>query len=112
VGIRKASASEPLMKRRKRRDGIRTGACAWFRDESGGCPVYWPGGVRREGGASLICCFCMERGKARDDTANPYREGVVRRGERECTKQQKLLGVEYRSVHALADRLVLARKFL
>jgi hypothetical protein len=62
-----------------------------------GVPFYWPGGVRREGGASLICCFCMERGKARADTANPYRGGVVRRGERECTKQQKLLGVEYRS---------------
>lgn len=61
--------SKPLMKRRKIRDGIRTGACAGFRDESGGCPVYWPGGVRREGGASLICGFCMERGKAGADSA-------------------------------------------
>ncbi len=27
-------------------------------------PEYWPGGVRREGGASSVCGFCMERGKA------------------------------------------------
>src|SRR6266571_9264807 len=69
AGIRKASESEPPMKHRKREDDIRTGACVEFRDESGGCPVYWPGGVRCEGGASLICGFCMERGKACADTA-------------------------------------------
>jgi hypothetical protein len=27
-------------------------------------PVYWPGGVRHVGGVSLICGFCVERGKA------------------------------------------------
>lgn len=40
-------------------------------------PVYWPGGVRHGGGASLSCGFCMELGKARDDTAAT---GVVVRG--------------------------------
>ena len=37
------------------------------RDEPGGCPVYWPGGVRHRGGASLFCGFCMERRKAGSD---------------------------------------------
>jgi hypothetical protein len=39
AGIRKASESEPLMKRRKTRDGIRTGVYERFRDEPGGCPL-------------------------------------------------------------------------
>jgi hypothetical protein len=30
--------SEPLLKHRKTRDGIRTGAYAEFRDKPGGCP--------------------------------------------------------------------------
>ena len=32
-------------------------------------PVYWPGGARRRGGVSLVCCSCMEREKAGVDTA-------------------------------------------
>ena len=47
------------------------------RDESGGCPLYWPGGVRHVGDVSPVCCFCTERGKARLDTAS------VEDGERE-----------------------------
>ena len=39
------------------------------RDESGGCPLFWPGGVRHVGDVSPVCCFCTERGKARLDTA-------------------------------------------
>lgn len=31
-------------------------------------PVYWPGGVRREDGASLICGYYTKRGKACADT--------------------------------------------
>jgi hypothetical protein len=38
AGIRKASESDPLMKRRKIGDGIKTGAYVELRDESGGCP--------------------------------------------------------------------------
>jgi hypothetical protein len=38
AGIRKASVSDPLMKRRKIRDGIKTEVCAKLRDESGGSP--------------------------------------------------------------------------
>jgi hypothetical protein len=38
------------------------------RDEPGGRPVYWPGGARRRGGVSLVCCSCTEREKAGVDT--------------------------------------------
>jgi hypothetical protein len=38
AGIRKASESDPLMKRRKIGDGGKTGVCAKLRDESGGFP--------------------------------------------------------------------------
>jgi hypothetical protein len=38
MGIGKANASEPLMKRRNSLDGIKTGAIEWVRDESGGYP--------------------------------------------------------------------------
>ena len=45
---------------------------------------------------SLVCCFCTERGKAGADTANPYRDRVVRRGDRERAGRLKPLGAEYR----------------
>ena len=67
MGDRKANASEPLMMCRKLKSGIRTGVLSRSRDKSGGCPVYWPGGARHEGGASLFCGFCTERGKAGSD---------------------------------------------
>ena len=34
------------------------------RDESGGCPRFWPGGVRHVGDVSPVCCFCAERGES------------------------------------------------
>ena len=42
-------------------------------------PVYWPGGVRHEGGASPVCGSCMELGKAGVDTAGPRYRMVVGR---------------------------------
>jgi hypothetical protein len=54
VGIRKASASESLMKCRnflgwhQNRDVLVVSGRAWW------VPVYWPGGVRHGGDASLI----------------------------------------------------------
>jgi hypothetical protein len=39
------------------------------RDEPGGCPDYWPGGARREGGVSLVCGSGTEREKASVDMA-------------------------------------------
>ncbi|MFH9354925.1 hypothetical protein [Kitasatospora sp. NPDC017646] len=41
-------------------------------------PVYWPGGVRHGGGASLICWSCTERGKARFDTTVRLYDALVR----------------------------------
>jgi len=43
AGIRKASVSDPLMKRRKIRDGIETGDGVCLGEESGGCPVICQG---------------------------------------------------------------------
>jgi hypothetical protein len=48
-------------------------------------PVYWPGGARHEGGASPVCGFCMERGKAGVDTVLRN----VARGERERAERQE-----------------------
>jgi hypothetical protein len=45
-------------------------------------PVDWPGGVRHGGGASLICGFRVERGKACPDTAP-----LLQRREREFFKR-------------------------
>jgi hypothetical protein len=53
--------------------GIETGGLLSSRDEPGGCPCCWPGGVRRRGGVSLICGSCAEREKASVDAAT----GVV-----------------------------------
>jgi hypothetical protein len=89
AGIRKASVSEPLLKHRKIRDGIETGVYVELRDESGGKSAYWPGGVRCEGGASLVCGCYTERGKACADTVICCPKRVVG-GERECVEQQKL----------------------
>ena len=57
------------------------------RDEPGGRPVFWPGGVRHEGGASPVCGFCTERGKADADTDALEREGAG--GQRERAKRRK-----------------------
>jgi hypothetical protein len=45
------------------------GVWLFSRDEPGGCPDYWPGGARREGGVSLVCGSGTEREKASVDTA-------------------------------------------
>ena len=54
VGIKETNVSKPLKKCRKRRDGVKTRreSLAW--DESGRSPAYCPGGVRHEGGVTLI----------------------------------------------------------
>src|SRR5438552_18588864 len=64
VGIGKASASESSMTCRNLLDDIKTGAGIRFRDESGGCSAYWPGGVRHIGDASPVCCICVGPEKA------------------------------------------------
>jgi hypothetical protein len=61
----------------------KTRASFQFWDKPDGCPVYWSGGVRRGGDASLVCGFRMELGKARPDMAT----GNIG-GERERFKRQ------------------------
>lgn len=41
-------------------------------------PVYWPDGARHGGGASLVCGFHAERGKAGVDTVCRCRVGAGR----------------------------------
>jgi hypothetical protein len=70
---------------------IRTGSVKWVRDEPGGGPVYWPGGVRHGGGASPVCGFCMERGKADADTAAVAPEGTGGKRERAVRRKPEAL---------------------
>jgi hypothetical protein len=81
VGIGKASVSEPLLTCRNIVDDIETGETVSSRDELGGCPCSWPGGVRHVGGVSLVCGCCTERGKACHDTAAPVVGGERERPE-------------------------------
>src|SRR5436190_12043532 len=76
--------------------------------EPGGCPDYWPGGARREGGVILVCGSCTEREKASVDMAA---RGVlwVARG---SVPTAETGGIEYRSRRSLADRPVVVVKLL
>jgi hypothetical protein len=69
VWITKASASEPPMTCRKRIDGIETGVESFPRDEPGGCLPTGPGGVRHEGGASVVRALVRNVGTCRPDAA-------------------------------------------
>jgi hypothetical protein len=77
----KANASEPLLKCRKRVDGIGTGAGILPRDESGGCLRSWPGGVRHEGGASPVQAPVRNVGTVRHEAPHDRAEvkGLRRR---------------------------------
>jgi hypothetical protein len=85
MGTRKTNESEPPMKCRDLGNDIETGVSMRSRDESGGCPIYWPGGVRHAGGVSLVCGFYVERGKACADTAR----AACGKGERERAERLK-----------------------
>jgi hypothetical protein len=73
--VPEASAGRPggraLLRRRehKRSRHRKRGVWLFSRDEPGGCPDYWPGGARREGGVSLVCGSGTEREKASVDAA-------------------------------------------
>jgi len=59
------------------------GVWLFSRDEPGGCPDYWPGGARREGGVSLVCGSGMERAKASVESGRPGLRVSFTGGERE-----------------------------
>lgn len=84
----KANVSEPLLKCRKRSDGIETGVQLLPRDESGGFLYSWPGGARHKGGASSVQALVRNVGTPRHDAATGQVEGPV--GDRENLKQLKL----------------------
>ena len=77
--------------------------------EPGGCPDYWPGGARREGGVILVCGSCMEREKASVDMAARGGRPRVARG---SVPTAETGGIEYQWRRSLADRLVVAVKLL
>jgi hypothetical protein len=74
-------------------------------------PVYWPGGVRREGGASLICGYYMKRGKACADTA-PVFAGKVEAGVRGSAPGSRNCEVSSTDADTLADQPVVVMKHL
>lgn len=76
------------MKCRKRRDDIKTEAWSLPREKSGGEPAYCPGGVRHEGGASLVQALVRNVGTRRP-IMGPTGGGIHTAGrERETPKQQ------------------------
>ena len=102
-GVREASGGDQgddcRLRCRDLKDGIRTGLRSRARDGVWRVPMYWPGGVRHRGGASLFCGFCMERRKAGSDNGACWPllvSGGRLGGERESAWRQKSRGTEYR----------------
>jgi hypothetical protein len=64
-------------------DGIKTGGVDMAPGQVWQIPVYWPGGARHGGDASLICCFRVERGKAGPDSSaqQGWRKGASQAAE-------------------------------
>jgi len=67
VRTMKTNASEPLMTCRKRRNDVETGLESLARDEPSGKPAYWLGGVRHEGGVSMVQALVWNVGTCRLD---------------------------------------------
>ena len=56
------SVSEPLMRCRNIRDGVKTGVLAGLQDKLMGKPVYCLGGVRHKDGMNLVQAFVRNVG--------------------------------------------------
>ena len=63
----KTNESEPLLKYRKTWDGVKTELSQLARDKSRGQPVFCLGGVRYEGGVSMIQALVWNVGTCRLD---------------------------------------------
>ena len=102
MGIRKAIAVEvsKAMRRHQNRGVFIISGQVWR------VPVYWPGGVRHRGNASLICCFHAERGKAFPDTSTMIE---VLRGRVSSGRNREGLSTV---AGVLADLFVVAEKLL
>jgi hypothetical protein len=104
VGTRKTCQKRPvgmpgrgsLLKRRKVGTVSKPGVLLCSSGRAWRVPVYWPGGTRRRGGVSLVCCSCTEREKASVDTAAVQLGRSRPPGrERECAEAETV-GTEYR----------------
>jgi hypothetical protein len=67
VWTMKTNESEPLMKCRNSRDDVETGRKSLARDEPRRRPAYWLGGVRYEGGVSVVQALVRNVGTCRLD---------------------------------------------
>jgi hypothetical protein len=74
-------------------------------------PVYWPGGVRREDGASLICGYYTKRGKACADTAPAFAR-KVEAGVRGSAPSSRNCEASSTDADTLADQSVVVVKHL
>jgi hypothetical protein len=86
---------------RKRIDGIETGVELLPRDGVWRVPADWPGGVRHEGGASVVWALVRNVGTCRPASAGGQWRSIGLRlpGGRETPEQRELRGVEYRAGH-------------
>ncbi len=66
---------------RKRRNDVKTGGESLTRDEFGGRPAYCPGGVRHEGGVTLIQALVWNVGTCRPDVKGEAQVGRPHKGE-------------------------------
>jgi hypothetical protein len=69
------SASEPLMRCRKRIDDVETGGKSLTRDGSGGCPDFGPDGIRHEGGMTRDLALARNVGTCRPDVKGEIQVG-------------------------------------
>ncbi len=65
--VKETSGSEPLMTCRKGRDDVKTGRELLAQEKAWKEPVYWPGGVRHEGGVTWTQALVWNLGTCRPD---------------------------------------------
>lgn len=89
------------MRCRKRIDDIETGVELLPWDEAWRVPADWPGGVRHEGGASVVLALVRNVGTCRPAPAGGQWRSIGLRSScgRERAEQRELRGVEYRAGH-------------
>jgi hypothetical protein len=78
---RETSASEPLMKCRKRMDDVETGRMSLTREKFGGWPDCCPDDIRHEGGVTLHLALARNVGTCRPDEKGEIQAGGPREDE-------------------------------
>jgi hypothetical protein len=85
-----------LLKRRKVGTVSKPGVLLCPSGRAWRVPVYWPGGTRRRGGVSLVCCSCTEREKASVDTVDRALGVVCPPVDERERAEAETVGTEYR----------------